>query len=120
VVWLLKMQRKDPPGTLPRGEILLAVFLLLSPVVNPWYFVALLPFVTLRPFGWSLTLLSTVLLSYITGLNLGSQMLPPFNHPAWVRPLEILPVVIVLAWENHGKLKGKIAITAAPETIRCN
>ena len=116
--WLLRMHRKAPVGTIPRGDILLAVFFLLSPVVNPWYFVALLPFVTLWPSGWSLTLLSTVLLSYITGLNLGSQSLPPFNHPAWVRPLEILPVIIVLGWENRGKLKGKIAISAAPETVR--
>jgi alpha-1,6-mannosyltransferase len=117
LAWLVRMHRKAPAGTIPRGDILLAVFFLLSPVVNPWYFVALLPFVTLWPSGWSLTLLSTVLLSYITGLNLGSQSLPPFNHPAWVRPLEILPVIIVLGWENRGKLKGKIAISAAPETV---
>lgn len=118
LVWLLRMHRKAPPGTIPRGDILLAVFFLLSPVVNPWYLVALLPFVTLWPRGWSLTLVSTVLLSYITGLNLGSQVLPLFNHPAWVRPLEILPVIIVLAWESRDKLKRKIAIPAAPETIR--
>lgn len=115
---LLRLHRKATAGTIPRGDILLAVFFLLSPVVNPWYFVALLPFVTLLPSGWGLTLLSTVLLSYVTGLNLGSQSLPPFNHPGWVRPLEILPVIIVLGWENRGKVKGAIAISAVPETIR--
>src|SRR5262249_43907971 len=110
LVWLVNVHRKAPPGTIPRGDILLAVFFLLSPVVNPWYFVALLPFVTLWPAGWSFTLLSTVLLSYITGLNLGSQSLPPFNHPGWVRPLEVLPVMIVLGLGNWGRLRGKIVV----------
>jgi alpha-1,6-mannosyltransferase len=105
LIWLLRIHRKAPVGTIPRGDILLAAFFLLSPVANPWYFVALLPFVTLWPSGWSLTLLSTVVLSYITGLNLGSQTLALFNHPDWVRPLEILPVMMVLVWENRGKFK---------------
>jgi hypothetical protein len=118
LVWLLRMHRKAPPGTIPRGDILLGVFFLLSPVANPWYFIALLPFVTLWPSAWNLTLLSTVLLSYATGLNLGSQTLPPFNHPAWVRPLEILPVVIALVCENRGMRNRKIVASEAPAYSR--
>ena len=114
LIWLLRMHRKAPPGTIPRGDILLAVFLLLSPVANPWYFIALLPFVTLWPSTWSLTLLSTLLLSYATGLNLGSQTLPPFNHPDWVRPLEILPVVIALVWDNRGVFNRKAVTSETP------
>jgi alpha-1,6-mannosyltransferase len=107
LVWMLRAYRNISPGAIPRGDVLLAIFFLLSPVANPWYFVALLPFVTLRPSPCALTLLSTVFFSYITGLNLGSKTLPPFNHPDWVRPLEILPVMIALLWANREKLKRR-------------
>ena len=55
---------------------------------------------TIEPTAWGLTLLSTVFLSYLTGMNLGSKTLPPFNHPVWVRPLEILPVIAAVVWTN--------------------
>ena len=99
-VWLLRKYRREAPGMIPPGDILLGLFLLFSPVANAWYFVTLIPFVTLRPSAWGLTLLSTVFLSYITGLNLGSKTLPAFNHPAWVRPLELLPVIVAILWES--------------------
>ena len=98
LLWLLRAHWRAAPQTIPPGDVLLALFFLFSPVANPWYFVAMIPFVTLRPSAWGLTLLSTVFLSYITGLNLGSATLPPFNHPAWVRPLEILPVIATAVW----------------------
>ena len=107
LLWLLRAHWRAAPETIPPGDVLLALFFLFSPVANPWYFVAMIPFVTLRPSAWGLTLLSTVFLSYITGLNLGSTTMPPFNHPAWVRPLEILPVAVAVVWSHRNKLLRK-------------
>jgi alpha-1,6-mannosyltransferase len=105
-IWLLRAHLRTKPGTIPPGDVLLGLFFLFSPVANPWYFTAPIPFVTLGPSAWGLTLLSTVFLSYITGLNLGSKTLGPFNHPAWVRPLEILPVIVAAVWGYRNKLLG--------------
>jgi alpha-1,6-mannosyltransferase len=90
LVWLMS---RYVAGSIPPGDVLLGCFFLLSPVVNPWYLVLMAPFVTLRPSVWGLVALTTILLSYITGLNLPSGSLPAYNHPWWVRPLQILPVM---------------------------
>jgi hypothetical protein len=113
-VWLLRAHLLATPGEIPRGDVLLALFFLFSPVANPWYFIALIPFVTLWPSLWGLTLLSTVLISYVTELNLGSNSLSAFNHPVWVRPLEIIPVVIALVWGYRRRLHEKLFDVAAP------
>lgn len=63
-------------------------FLLLSPVVNPWYLIWLAPFVALRPTRAGLIFLVVVPLSYATGLNLADESIATFGQPAWVRPLE--------------------------------
>jgi alpha-1,6-mannosyltransferase len=115
-VWLIAKHWGHGPEEIPPGDVLLALFLLFSPVANPWYFVALIPFVALRPSAWGLTLLTTVFLSYLTGLNLDSKTLPSFNHPVWVRPLEILPVIAALVWGYRKGLTKNSGAVAAPST----
>jgi len=73
--------------TAPMARVLLAFFLL-SPVVNPWYLVWLVPFIAATPTRGAVALLVAVPLSYATGLNLGDPTLAPYNQPAWVRPVE--------------------------------
>jgi alpha-1,6-mannosyltransferase len=71
----------------------LSLFLLLSPVVNPWYLAPLVPLVLLESaptlhlrFAWPALIL--VSLSYATGLNLPQLAIGPYEHPQWLRPLE--------------------------------
>jgi hypothetical protein len=101
-IWLWKDFRGGE-STIPRGDWIFGAFLFFSPVANPWYFIWILPFVALQPSLWGATALTTVLLSYITGQNLQSTTLDAFNHPGWVRPLEFLPVLVVLVFEYWRK-----------------
>jgi alpha-1,6-mannosyltransferase len=85
-----------------RPDIVLGIFFLLAPVVNPWYLVLLVPFVALRPSASGIAATLSVLLSYATGLNLGHSG-GTFDHPGWVRPLEIAPVLLGLAYDLSRK-----------------
>ena len=72
----------------PVTDVLLAFFLL-TPVLNPWYLVWLVPFVALAPTRRAVALLVVVPLSYATGLNLGDPTLATYGQPNWVRPIRI-------------------------------
>lgn len=71
----------------PLADVYLAFFLL-SPVLNPWYLLWLLPFLGATPTARGIALLVVAPLSYATGLNLGDATLNPYAQPAWVRPVE--------------------------------
>lgn len=85
--------RKNSGAALVRGDLLLAALFLISPVVNPWYLVLLVPFLALQPSFWGITAVTTVLLAYCTTANLQVTSIGGFDHPWWVRPLEIIPVL---------------------------
>jgi hypothetical protein len=80
---------------LPRGDVIFGVFFLLSPVVNPWYLLALLPFVVLQPSAWGVGALVVVTLSYVHGLNMREPSLAAYEQPGWV-PLSEFGVVALL------------------------
>jgi len=97
-VVLLVLWRKHwntEPKNFP-GNIAWGVFCLFSPVVNPWYLVSWVPWTTLSPDGWAITACLSVLLSYATGNNLPSSGLTGYNHPWYVRPAEVFPVLLLL------------------------
>lgn len=70
----------------PRGDLVYGCFFLCSAVVNPWYLLAILPFVALRPTLWGATALAILPLSYGHGLHLpGTVGLAPFELPLTIR-----------------------------------
>ncbi len=73
---------------LPRADWIFGGLLLVSPVINPWYALWFLPFAAIFPSAWAWTASCALLISYITGANLGTLELGPFAQPWWVRPLE--------------------------------
>lgn len=89
-------------GALPRGDWLFGGLLLVSPVVNPWYLLWLLPFAVVYPGLSAWVASAAVLLSYATGLNLEDATLAPYGHPPWVRPVEFgligLALILDAAW----------------------
>jgi hypothetical protein len=84
----------DPPLA-----VLIGLFFLFSPVINPWYLVWLVPFVAIKPRCWSVTALGIVSLSYTTGLNLGDSSLGDFNHPGWLRPIEFGAISLAIIFD---------------------
>lgn len=72
----------------PRGDLLLGCLLLVSPVINPWYVVWVLPFAAIYPSFWAWTSAYAVFLSYISALNLGWIDSDPFSQPIWSRVLQ--------------------------------
>jgi alpha-1,6-mannosyltransferase len=82
-------------------SLLLGVFFLLSPVVNAWYLVLLVPFVAIRPSAWGMAAVTVVLVSYATGANLRLANFGGYDHPWWVRAVEIIPILMALAWDKR-------------------
>ncbi len=94
ILYLLSW-RSRPLGDLPRGDLILGLFFLLSATVNAWYLLWLLPFVALFPSATGVTALTTISLSYVSGLNLG-DVGQVGHHPAWVRPIEYGAILVAL------------------------
>ncbi|MCY4613996.1 MAG: hypothetical protein OXB94_10315 [Nitrospira sp.] len=86
-------------GEVPRGDWLYGVFLMASPVINPWYLLWLLPFAAVATSVSAWTASVAVFLAYVTGLNLNDGDLQPYQQPAWVRPLEFGLILLALAYD---------------------
>lgn len=86
-------------GEVPRGDWLYGVFLMASPVINPWYLLWLLPFAAVATSVSAWTASVAVFLAYVTGLNLNDGDLQPYQQPAWVRPLEFGLILPALAYD---------------------
>lgn len=92
--------RRRPEGADAPGEWLYGGLFLLSPVVNPWYVLWLLPFVAARPRLVGLAALAAAALSYICGLSLDDPALGPYDHPVWVRWAEYGAVAYPILWTS--------------------
>ncbi len=84
-------------GSIPRGDWIFGMFLLLAPAINPWYLLWVLPFSVIYPTLWAWVSAYAVLFSYITWIHLGNFELDPFAHPWWVKPVEFGLIVLAVA-----------------------
>lgn len=96
--WLFLRWRRSGSTSIP-GEWVYGLLFFLSPVVNPWYLLWLLPFVAIRPSIWGIAAMAAVGLSYVHGLYLPGWDLAPYHHPIWLRPLEWGSVILAGIWE---------------------
>jgi len=116
-IWLRLFQQatRRREGEIPRGDLMYGAFFLLSPVANPWYLLALLPFITVQPSAWGMTALAAVPLSYAHGLYWRTNPpLAPYELPLWVPVAELSAVLLALgvgAWWRKRSLMG----ASAPE-----
>ena len=79
-----------------RITVVYGLFFLISPVVNPWYLVWLIPFVSLRPQAWSLAALALVSVSYVRGQTLPESWdLSDFAQPVWLQTAEYAIVLVL-------------------------
>ena len=87
--------------TLWRMAVLLSAVLALTPTLDPWYACWLIPFLCLFNWKSGLLLTATIGLSYLYYWQ--------DKDFWWLRPLEYLPVVALIAWEisrSHFKRKS--------------
>ena len=94
---------------IPRGDWIYGALLAVSPVINPWYLLWLLPFAAVSPGIWAWTASVAVLLSYVTGLNLQDYEMHPYAQPLWARGLEFGLILggfgcdlVRRRWSSHG------------------
>ena len=109
--WYYRGYRQSASGTVPRGEWIYGLLLAVSPVINPWYLLWLLPFAAIRPSYWAWTASVAVLLSYWTEINLNNLHLDPFAHPAWVRPVEYGLILLAMAYDGGRRTRSPAART---------
>ncbi len=81
-------------GGTPRGDWIFGAFFLLSAVVNPWYLLWLLPFVAMFPSSAGIAALAVITVAYAHGLNLPGSNLGPYDHPTWVRVVEVITIFV--------------------------
>lgn len=84
---------------IPRGDLIYGVLLAVSPVINPWYLIWLLPFAAVFPSAWAWTASVSILLSYISGINMEDYGLQPYLQPTWVRALQFGLILVALAYD---------------------
>ncbi len=88
-----------------RGDLLIGGLLMLSPVINPWYLLWLLPFAAIQNYTWPWVLSFTVLFSYFSGINSGSDALAAYQLFVWVKPIEYIPVLLAMCYDTYKKRK---------------
>ena len=98
--------RRDIHG-IPRGDWLYGALLVVSPVINPWYLLWLLPFAAVFPSAWAWTASGAVLFSYITFLNLQDYAMDPYAQPVWVRWLEFGLILAAVGYDLVRRRKNR-------------
>ncbi|MGO4686179.1 hypothetical protein [Hyphomicrobium sp. 2TAF46] len=87
--------------TFPPADIWLIALLLFAPVINPWYFLWAVPWASLRPNPISWSIFPAISLAYLTAGIIGIADHGFYDHPAWVRPLEVFTasaIYLSAAW----------------------
>jgi hypothetical protein len=104
IVFFSWIKRSAPEAPL---DTMYGLFFLVSPVINAWYLLWLLPFAAMRPRPWSLAAMAAVGLSYATRSNLLGGETSDFSHPIWLRPLEFGIIAVALVAPAVGRALKK-------------
>jgi hypothetical protein len=103
LTWYYLRYRLPSSETIPRGDWIYGLFLIIAPTINAWYLIWLLPFAVIYPSRWAWIASVAIFLSYVTGLNLDHFNLLPYQQPIWVRPLEFGLIFIAFGYDIYCK-----------------
>ena len=92
-----------------RGDILLGGLLILSPVINPWYLLWILPFASLNRDIWPWVASGAVLLSYFTGLNMDDPSLGSYEQAKWVKWVEFGMIALAIVFDVYRRRRERCA-----------
>jgi hypothetical protein len=96
------------------GVFCYAVLLSCSAVFNPWYTLWMLPFLAQPGSLWRWAWMALPSLSYITQGDLGIDLMNPFAHPGWLRPLEfsLLAIASCIAMKSWASSQSSTVSTS--------
>ena len=95
--WFSWQRQGSNQGEIPITLVVIyGVLFLVSPVVNSWYLLLILPFVCLAPQPWSVSALIVVSLSYIRGQTLPDSPLDDFQQPIELLVIEYASILILV------------------------
>ncbi len=101
-----RYQTVSRPTDIPRMDWIFGMLLLLSPVVNAWYWVWVLPFAVIWPSAWAWTASVTIALSYVIGLNLQESNLSDYQVAGFAQLVQILSVSVALVIDyRYGRFR---------------
>lgn len=109
LLWFFWQNRGSTQHEIPKTLVVIyGTLFLVSPVVNSWYLLWILPFVCLAPRHWSITALIVTSLSYIRGQTLLESSLDEFSQPLWIQILEYSLVLAlatgsILSWAKKAR-----------------
>ena len=96
IAWLHTQAERDRYQTLATQ---FGVLLLFASAVNPWYIIWVLPFAIMGRQIWPFAATAALPLSYLTGLNLNSESIAPFDVIWPARLAEIAILGGAIAWD---------------------
>lgn len=99
--WLRYQQSTTdyPVSDIPRGERIFGLFLLISPVINAWYVLWLLPFAVIQKTIWPWITSVALLMSYFTWLNLENYSQEPFGLPLTISLVQFGMIGAAVAYD---------------------
>ena len=108
VYWLWRHQDRLALTSLPRGDLVFAGLIFAAPAINSWYWLWVLPFGVAYPCRWIWISSCALLLSYITGINLQSDVLQAYQQPIWVPWVEfgIVTAAIIAEYRSPEKISS--------------
>jgi alpha-1,6-mannosyltransferase len=111
MLWLMK---DKAAANHPPWHRLFGILLLFSPVVNAWYLLWFLPLAVMHQDRWPWWASAAVLLSYVTGQNLGDETLSAYDMPMWVRIIEWSIVTTVVGFDVFQQRPANLFNTEQP------
>ena len=106
--YFIQYQKSKRSTDIPRMDWIFGLLLILSPVLNAWYLVWVLPFAVIWPSVWAWTASVVIALSYIVGLHLPQTDLFDYQVSPYAQMAQILCIGIALIIDyRHGRFKIK-------------
>ncbi len=92
---------------IPRMDWIFGILFLLSPVLNAWYWVWILPFAVIWPSAWAWTGSVVLALSYMIGLNLPDSQLQDYEVAPLAQWAQLISVAIALLIDyRHRRIRS--------------
>ena len=114
--YFIQYQKTNRPTDIPRMDWIFGLLLILSPVLNAWYLVWVLPFAVIWPSVWAWTASVVIALSYIVGLHLPESDLRDYQVAPYAQMAQILCIGIALIIDYRSG-RFKIKASSQPEQL---